>query len=175
MLFRSGTTASYSASIRTITYVSVSVTAFVRELIRTAAQIPLTFMPTFYAGAEIRWSMYSTEWSDLEGFESLLDAFEQTYRDRPRGSQIADFVASATHEQHGSPNDRFADFDNLEEARLDQTTYHTFLQLVCYVHALHDIFMGYHSDLTDDCSHLSPNVRYVPRLEEGRVFYRARA
>ena len=44
-------------------------------------EIPLTFMTLFYAGAELRWLMASTEWPETDEFRDLLEAFNRAYQD----------------------------------------------------------------------------------------------
>ncbi|TBU28219.1 hypothetical protein BD311DRAFT_663831 [Dichomitus squalens] len=138
------------------------------------SEIPLTFMRTFYAGAEVRWMTQSTDWPDSPEFRMFLDAFNNTFRDTAHGSW-GSVIASAIHEWNCSTPDRFVEiFEDLDTTRLQQNLYTTFLHLVVRIHAPLDIFTSYDSDLVDDRSRLSPLIRCLPKLEEGRVVYGTR-
>ncbi|OSD02717.1 hypothetical protein PYCCODRAFT_1444830 [Trametes coccinea BRFM310] len=56
-------------------------------------QIPLTFMHTFTAGAELRWTVATMDWPDSEDFKDVLKAFRSTYGDMAQGTTVLTSVS----------------------------------------------------------------------------------
>ncbi|KAH9853712.1 hypothetical protein C2E23DRAFT_915053 [Lenzites betulinus] len=138
------------------------------------AQIPLTFMRLFYAGAELRWLMSSMEWPDSEEFRDVLDSFRKTYQDAARGSRVLDIFSSiptSTDTANESLKEMYA---GLSDSRLDNQKYLSFVGLIRALYGP-EHFIAYHSDLEDPRSRLSPHVRTLTKLEIGRVTYGTRA
>lgn len=130
-------------------------------------------MRLFYAGAELRWLMSSTEWPDSIEFREAVEALKKTYQDNTRGTRALD-VFNATPTSSDAERDLFAEtYASLKDVRMDEQEYSVFVDLLNIISP--NTFTAYNADLTDERSRLSRNVRLLPKLEVGRVTYGTRA
>ncbi|KAI0647287.1 hypothetical protein C8Q79DRAFT_1000243 [Trametes meyenii] len=137
-------------------------------------EIPLTFMRLFYAGAELRWLMSSTEWPDSEELHAVLEVFDRTYKDVAHGSRVLD-VFGTTPASNQATHERLAEmFAKLSDTRMDGETYSSFINLINAVCGPND-FTAYYADLSDERSRLAPRMRTITKIDIGRVSYGTRA
>lgn len=132
-------------------------------------------MHLFYAGAELRWLMASTDWPDTEEFCDLLKAFNRAYQDAARGTRVVD-VLSAVPSFAPSKGCFQSMFDDLDSSRLAWCLYD---QLVLLINRTDQTpvpqFIVFDSDLSDTHTRLSPHIRELGKLEMDRVIYGTRA
>lgn len=124
-------------------------------------------MRLFYAGAEVRWLMASTEWPDSAEFRDILESFTRVYQDAARGTRAIDALGAITGATSPKPSHQTL-FHKLDAVRLDEDAY---IQLVALITHTDASFIHYNSDLADTRPRLSPHVRPLGKLEVDRVFY----
>ncbi|PIL35294.1 hypothetical protein GSI_02019 [Ganoderma sinense ZZ0214-1] len=139
------------------------------------AEIPLTFMRLFYAGAELRCSISATNWPDFVQYRKVLEAFDDVYKDTSHGSRIIDVIDATSNLRFGASADDLQEmFDGLENTKLDHTSYHALVDLVLSIPGSADVFTPYYSGASDHRSRLSPLVSHLPTLMHGGVVYGTR-
>ncbi|KAH9846543.1 hypothetical protein C2E23DRAFT_743933 [Lenzites betulinus] len=139
------------------------------------AEIPLTFMRLFYAGAELRWMMSSTEWPDSEEMRAVVEAFDRTYQDVARGSRVLDIFGSTMSPSTEAINEQWAQiFSNLRDTRMDNDIYANFVSLIGVTCGPKD-FTTYHADFSDQRARLAPHMRTLTQIDVGRVSYGCRS
>lgn len=121
----------------------------------TTAEIPLTFMRLFHAGAEVREMMSSTNWPESDEFLESIRSFNTVYRDAANGTRVSDIFGSIPS---SAPTAFGSLFEKLDNARLETTQHNIFVDLVNYMYTLTQPFTTYDSDLGDKRSRLPPRV-----------------
>ncbi|KAI0737799.1 hypothetical protein C8Q80DRAFT_1222785 [Daedaleopsis nitida] len=136
-------------------------------------EIPLTFMRLFYAGAELRWLVASTEWPDTEEFRDLMEAFSRVYQDAARGTRVVDVLGTLSSSVTSSGRSLHDQFKSLDDTRLDSNIYAKLVNVVNQPHTS-QLYTSYLSELGDGLIHLSPYVRKLAKLEVNGVTYGSR-
>ncbi|CDO68121.1 hypothetical protein BN946_scf185044.g29 [Trametes cinnabarina] len=142
----------------------------------TAAEIPLTFMRLFYAGAELRWLMSTTQWPDTDEFHAVAEALRKTYQDHTHGSRIVDvfgpMAAPFDTQEAGVANPYEEMYAELKEARMDDRKYTGFASLINAVFP--STFTVIYADLSDSRPRLSRTIRTLTNIKIGRAIYGTR-
>ncbi|KAI0753039.1 hypothetical protein C8Q80DRAFT_1096323 [Daedaleopsis nitida] len=138
-------------------------------------EIPLTFMRLFYAGAELRWLVSSTDWPDTEEFRDLMQAFHRVYQDAARGTRVVDVLS----EVKSSGPSLHEQFKKLDDVRLENGLYTQLVNVINRTRSSEGerspMFTSYDSDLSEDYIRLSPHIHELPKFEvDGGVIYGSR-
>lgn len=139
-------------------------------------------MQYFYAGAELRWVMASTDWPDTEEFRDLMDTFNQVYQDAARGTRVVDILGATSRSACSSPSAALLEqYQSLEDVRLNRDIYHRLIAAmnrgtIPDGHAVGGpIYTTYDSQSSDDSiRRASPHARELWRLEVDGVLYGTR-
>lgn len=135
-----------------------------------ADKIPLTYMRTFHAAAELRWRMSSTEWPSDKSIQDVLSAFNTVYRDAAHGTRIVDVLGATPG--NGSQAVLKALYASHHDSRLDETVYNAMVRLMNSAHPA-SRFTAFTQSL-NNCVPLSPLARFVPKVELSRFTYGTR-
>ncbi|KAI9060542.1 hypothetical protein FKP32DRAFT_1577981 [Trametes sanguinea] len=138
------------------------------------AEIPLTFMRLFHAGAELRWLMSATEWPNTDEFHAVAEALKKTYQDHTHGTRIVDIFGAPLDAQGHDVANPYQDlYHELKETRMSDVIYANFAGLIDAIFP--KAFTVIHADLEDCRPRLSRNIRALTKIEVGRVTYGTRA